>query len=589
MKPIKNIMEKIKSAFMDFSIRRKMLSIFMAFMLFYIGISVIIYIQIINNETVSQVRQRSHETTELIRKNIDTLIGSANNVSKILTTNSLIRTYLHSPNPGLTLTKNVNEVLTNVHIASPNIDSIYIYDLHGSSLRTTKFLTVSTVEDVRLAPWFDELKTLNGGYKISINADNTLKTTSGKNLVSVMRVLNDLDSLTPIGVLVLNISEDSISDIVKETTKSGSSTFILLDKNNRSVIKDDPGYPLYLQYLQDMTGSENIETVYNQKSYIHTLGLGDIGWKIISFSSLSFSSPEIKTLNVVYLVFILVTLLLFILAALFTSGLITSPIQKLINSMQGVANGVFKRVSYNTGNDEIGELKNNYNLMIMQINDLIIRLVDEEKQKRRFELDVLNEQIKPHFLYNTLDNIAYLALQDNNNTLYKAVNALGSFCRISLSKGSETISLADEIRLIKNYLALQKLRYGDMINDEYNVEDNTLNINILKNILQPLVENSIYHGIRPSGEPGLITTSARIEEDYLFLSVKDNGIGMDENEINSISDENLAGNQSSFGLRGTIQRLKIHYGTNDIYKVESKKYEGTKITLKIPVEVSSHE
>ncbi len=589
MKPIKNIMEKTKSAFMDFSIRRKMLSIFMAFMLFYIGISVIIYIQIINNETVSQVRQRSHETTELIRKNIDTLIGSANNVSKILTTNSLVRTYLHSPNPGLTQTKNVNEVLTNVHIASPNIDSIYIYDLHGSSLRTTKFLTVSTVEDVRLAPWFDELKTLNGGYKISINADNTLKTTSGKNLVSVMRVLNDLDSLTPIGVLVLNISEDSISDIVKETTKSGSSTFILLDKNNHSVIKDDPGYPLYLQYLQDMAGPENIETVNNQKSYIHTLSLGDIGWRIISFSSLSLSSPEIKTLNVVYLVFILVTLLLFILAALFTSGLITAPIQKLINSMQGVANGVFKRVSYNTGNDEIGELKNNYNLMIMQINDLIIRLVDEEKQKRRFELDVLNEQIKPHFLYNTLDNIAYLALQDNNNTLYEAVNALGSFCRISLSKGSETISLADEIRLIKNYLALQKLRYGDMINDEYNVEDNTLNINILKNILQPLVENSIYHGIRPSGEPGLITTSARIEEDYLFLSVEDNGIGMDENEINSISDENLARNQSSFGLRGTIQRLKIHYGTNDIYKVESKKYEGTKIILKIPIEVSSHE
>lgn len=166
---------------------------------------------------------------------------------------------------------------------------------------------------------------------------------------------------------------------------------------------------------------------------------------------------------------------------------------------------------------------------------------------------------------------------------------MGSYCRISLSKGSETISLADEIRLIRNYLALQKLRYGDMINDEYKVEDNTLNIKILKNILQPLVENSIYHGIRPSGEPGLITISAGIDMDYLFLSVEDNGIGMNEDEINSISNENLAGNQSSFGLRGTIQRLKIHYGTNDIYKVESKKYEGTKIILKIPVEVISHE
>ncbi|MDF2988216.1 MAG: putative signal transduction protein with a C-terminal ATPase domain [Eubacterium sp.] len=587
MNAILNIMEKLKTTFMNYSIRHKMLAIFMAFMLFYIGISAIIYIQIINNETMSQVKQRSHETTELIKTNIATMISNANNVSKILTTNSLVRSYLHTASPSLGTTKSVNELLTNIHITSPSIDSIYIYDLHGSSLRTTKYLTTSTVEDARLAPWFEDLKTLHGGYKISINADNTLKTTSGKNLISVMRVLNDLDSLTPIGVLILNISEDSISDVIKETTKSGSSSFILLDKNNNPVVKNDPIYHTYLNYFSDINGTEAIKVVDNQNSYIYKLGLEETGWTIISSSSLSYTSSEIKTLNVVYVVFIVVTLLLFILASLFTASLITSPIKKLIKSMQGVANGVFKRVSYNTGTDEIGELKNNYNLMIMQINDLIIRLVDEEKQKRRFELDVLNEQIKPHFLYNTLDNIAYLALAVNNQKLYEAVNALGSFCRISLSKGSEKISLGDEITLIKNYLSLQKLRYGDMINDEYHIDQNTLNIKILKNVLQPLVENCIYHGIRPSGEPGLITTSAHLEGDHLYISVEDNGMGMEESEINSISDENLARNQSSFGLRGTIQRLKIHYGSNDIYKVESEKYAGTKIILKIPIQGDS--
>lgn len=583
MKPIMNIMERLKSIFMDFSIRRKMLSIFMAFMLFYIGISAIIYLRIIDNETVSQVKQRSHETTELIRKNIDTLVSSANNVSKILTTNSLVRDYLKTPLPALGITKGVNELLTNIHITSPNIDSIYIYDLYGSSLRTTKYLTVSSVEDVRLAPWFHELVALEGGYKISINADNTLKTTSGKNLISVMRILNDLDSLTPIGVLVLNISEDSISDIISETTMNGMSSFIVLDKHNTPVIKWDQGYDVYQKYLSDMQGAEAIKNINNQRSYIYKLPWEDTGWSIISLSSLSFTSSEIRTLNIVYIAFIVVTLLLFTIASLFTASLITSPIKKLIFSMQGVAKGVFKRVSYHTGSDEIGELKNNYNLMIMQINDLIIKLVEEEKQKRRFELDVLNAQIKPHFLYNTLDNIAYLALQENNTALYEAVNALGSFCRLSLSKGSEIISLADEIKLIKNYLSLQKLRYGDMLTDEYQIEEDTLNVKILKNILQPLVENSIYHGIRPSGEPGLIRIRAAFKESSLLLTVEDNGLGMEADQICSISDENLAENQSSFGLRGTIQRLRIHYGTEDIYKVESKKYEGTRITLKIPV------
>lgn len=584
MKYLKNIMETIKKVFLNTSIRSKMLIIFMVFMLFYVIISAVIYVNIIKTETLSQVRQRSHETTELIRTNINTLIDNANNVSKMMTTSSLIRAYLASDNPSRSLTKSANEVMFNIHITFPNIDSIYLYDLYGSVLRTNKNLTVSTVEDVKAAPWFDELVKLNGGYKIAINAENTLKTYSGKNLVSVMRILNDLDSLKPIGVLVLNISQDSLSEVINETGENGGSSFIILDANNNPVIKNDAAYEMYNPYLVKTSDYEDIISIDNKKLLVFKSVMPNTGWKIISCTSLSSKSPVIQTLNLLYVFFIGITIFLFIVASLFTANFITSPIKKLINSMQGVANGVFKRVSYNTGNDEIGELKNNYNLMIMEINNLIIKLLNEEKKKRKFELDVLNEQIKPHFLYNTLDNIAYLALSGNNQTVYEAVNALGSFCRISLSKGSEVISLENEVRQIQNYLLLQKLRYDEMISDEYNISPDTNQIRILKNILQPLVENSIYHGIRPSGEPGYIKTSANINEGYLILSVEDNGVGMDEQEINSISDENLAGNQASFGLRGTIQRLKIHYGTDEIYMVESSKYSGTKITLKIPLE-----
>ncbi|EGD47888.1 integral membrane sensor signal transduction histidine kinase [Ruminiclostridium papyrosolvens DSM 2782] len=584
MKYLKNIMETIKKVFLNTSIRSKMLIIFMVFMLFYVIISAVIYVNIIKTETLSQVRQRSHETTELIRTNINTLIDNANNVSKMMTTSSLIRAYLASDNPSRSLTKSANEVMFNIHITFPNIDSIYLYDLYGSVLRTNKNLTVSSVEDVKAAPWFDELVKLNGGYKIAINAENTLKTYSGKNLVSVMRILNDLDSLKPIGVLVLNISQDSLSEVINETGENGGSSFIILDANNNPVIKNDAAYEMYNPYLVKTSDYEDIISIDSKRLLVFKSVMPNTGWKIISCTSLSSKSPVIQTLNLLYVFFIGITIFLFIVASLFTANFITSPIKKLINSMQGVANGVFKRVSYNTGNDEIGELKNNYNLMIMEINNLIIKLINEEKKKRKFELDVLNEQIKPHFLYNTLDNIAYLALSGNNQTVYEAVNALGSFCRISLSKGSEVISLENEVRQIQNYLLLQKLRYGEMISDEYNISPDTNQIRILKNILQPLVENSIYHGIRPSGEPGYIKTSAHINEGYLILSVEDNGVGMDEQEINSISDENLAGNQASFGLRGTIQRLKIHYGTDEIYMVESSKYSGTKITLKIPLE-----
>ncbi len=434
MKSFKHFMETAKTMFLNTSIRSKMLVIFMVFMLFYVIISAVIYVNVIKTETLSQVRQRSHETTELIRTNIDTMIANANNVSKMMTTNSLIRSYLKSDNQSRSLSKSANEVMFNIHITFTNIDSIYLYDLHGSVLRTNKFLTSSSVEDVKDAPWFDELVNLNGGYKIAINAQDTLRTYSGKNLVSVMRVLNDLDSLKPIGVIVLNISQDNIADVVNETSANGGSSFIILDADNNPVIKNDAAYETYNTYLARISGDEDIITINNKRLLVFKSDMPDTGWKIISCTSLSSKSPAIRTLNVLYVLFIGITIFLFIVASLFTASLITSPIKKLINSMQGVANGVFKRVSYNTGNDEIGELKNNYNLMIMEINNLIIKLLDEEKKKRKFELDVLNEQIKPHFLYNTLDNIAYLALSGNNKTVYEAVNALGSFCRISSAK-----------------------------------------------------------------------------------------------------------------------------------------------------------
>ena len=137
--------------------------------------------------------------------------------------------------------------------------------------------------------------------------------------------------------------------------------------------------------------------------------------------------------------------------------------------------------------------------------------------------------------------------------------------------------------MIQDYLSLQKLRYGDIINDKYDISPDTLKIKIIKNILQPLVENSIYHGIKPSGEAGTIIVSSSISSGLLFLSIKDDGLGMTPSEIENIISENLDKNRLSFGLRGTIQRLKIHYGVSDIYSVKSEKYVGTTITLKIPL------
>lgn len=157
--------------------------------------------------------------------------------------------------------------------------------------------------------------------------------------------------------------------------------------------------------------------------------------------------------------------------------------------MKGVENGEFKEVNIDTGNDEIGKLKNVYNTMIYKIENLIEQIVKEQKIKRKAELDVLQSQIKPHFLYNSFDTISSLALDNRNDEVYKIIKALGNFYRTSLSNGKEVISIEEEIKTVKSYLTIQQIRYDNMFNVNISVDERANKYKILKLILQPLVEN----------------------------------------------------------------------------------------------------
>lgn len=177
------------------------------------------------------------------------------------------------------------------------------------------------------------------------------------------------------------------------------------------------------------------------------------------------------------------------------------PIQRLVDSMTEVQNGWLHRVSMNVNDDEIGLLKNSYNAMLIEINQLIEELLQKEKTLRMAELDALQEQMKPHFLYNTLDMIRYMALENRTDEVYNMLETLGNFYRRFLSKGSTDLSLGEEIEIVKSYLTLQRTRFEDIFTDEYEIEEGLSSIRVPRLILQPLVENSIYHGIRPKGEP----------------------------------------------------------------------------------------
>jgi len=306
-------------------------------------------------------------------------------------------------------------------------------------------------------------------------------------------------------------------------------------------------------------------------------------WKIISIAPFSEMSRESAVFSfIAFIVIILNSVLLFI-GSIFISRLITNPVKKLLHAMKGIENNEFGTVDLKMGSSEFKKLQDGYNRMVTEIQKLIKRIMEEQKIKRKAELDVLQAQIKPHFLYNTFDAISYLALEGRSEKVYTIMKALGSYYRTSLNKGSEVITLKEEVEVVRNYLTIQKIRYNDIFTDSYDIETEIEDIKILKLVLQPLAENALYHGIKPSGEPGHIGITAKREGEFIKIAVKDNGVGMSEEAVKNIF-SGIKSEETSFGLKGTIERLRIFYGIENVLSIKSAPGCGTEVILTIPAE-----
>jgi two-component system sensor histidine kinase YesM len=186
-------------------------------------------------------------------------------------------------------------------------------------------------------------------------------------------------------------------------------------------------------------------------------------------------------------------------------------------------------------------------------------------------------------LYNSFDAISSLALSGQNKDVYVLMKALGNFYKKSLSKGSEVIKISEEIDIVKNYLIIQQYRYSKLFNVKYDLDKECDNYQIVKLTLQPLVENSIYHGIKPKYTQGNILIKSRFKGKYIRLTIEDDGLGIDKIELEGILNNSEATNKLSFGLKSTIERLKIFYGKENLVSVESQKGVGTKIVIDIPL------
>lgn len=433
------------------------------------------------------------------------------------------------------------------------------------------------------ASWHEELCSRKGAPILTINGGGYFSFEDDKNYVTLIRLVNSTEDARPLGYLFINISVDSLLSFAREDGSDYSDFYVSSGTDTiLPFLNDDLN--LWLQNVSvDSLSDENRITLNRDRYLLLKFQTSSLDWNYIAAVNYNRLTHQHRAFIVISVILILISFGFFILIALGTSRFVTAPLGQLMKSMKKSETGDFNHVNVTPYQDEIGHLQNAYNDMVDKIQQLLDSKVSEQKRLRKAELNILQEQIKPHFLYNSLGAISYLVTSQQNEKAYDLIISLSEYYRESLSKGNKVIPLSTEINIVKNYLKLQKVRFPEAFSDEYDLQEDTLSYRIPRLILQPLVENSLYHGIIPTCDSGIIKISVCTNAGYLLIRVADNGIGMTPEALDRIWAGKTDSPSQSFGLRGTIERMQIFYETQDICTIDSTPNEGTMITFSIPL------
>ena len=388
--------------------------------------------------------------------------------------------------------------------------------------------------------------------------------------------------------LVQKLRED-FSALVKITTDRESRLWLQSLLRNLDTLEDRIDD---IKYNLDEGGhyDENMEMLDNNIYILTELIQDDIQYYIYyqtrSMNSLKLQlNAQVEQFLLVFGVMLAVILLLVVLISAQIMGGIVRPIERLRQVTGAVAHGDFEARAETVGPSEIAELSGSVNDMTVHLEAMVSKIKEDESKMRHAELRLLQEQINPHFLYNTLDTIVWLIESDSTDEAVDMVVSLSQFFRLVLSHGAEYISIREEEQHIRSYLKIQQARYHDILDYEINIDPAIYPYKILKLTLQPLVENALYHGIKYKRAMGKITITGSMQERRIVFTVMDNGVGMDAGKLERLRREierPCKDTEGGFGLANVNERIRMYFGDYYGMQIDSVQGQGTTVTVTIP-------
>ena len=392
------------------------------------------------------------------------------------------------------------------------------------------------------------------------------------------------------GVVFIDLNYSAISELCTQNSVGTKGYVFILDQDGNIV------YHPQQQQLYNELQTENISLIMNAKTDVVTAGKGDdekiyalshsetTGWTIVGCMNMS---ELLKNSRKARSIYVLVALGLIAVALVISSEIarnITFPIQKLRDSMKRVQKGDFSAAEIEVYSDnEIGSLTRSFNVMTHKIQDLMAQNIQEQEQKRKIELKALQSQINPHFLYNTLDSIIWMAEGKKNEEVVLMTASLARLLRQSISIENELVTIGQEIEYVRSYLTIQKMRYKDKLEFEINVDPRITHAKIIRLVLQPIVENAIYHGLKYKESKGMLKVHGYELGERIIIDITDDGVGMDEETLKHIYDKHKVNYHSNgVGVYNVQQRLVLYYGKEYGIIYHSEKGKGTTATVVIP-------
>ena len=521
--------------------------------------------------------QNTRKTIQQSGQFITSYLQKVKQTTSSLAENEKIKTYAQTPSQENA--EQLRQLFATILKTDSDLVSAILVTKDGNLISTDPELTMKTSADMMKEKWYQDA-IHKGAMPILTPARRTISHTTGEKwVISIMQEVVDKDGKN-LGVVRLDIGYKTLEAYLDQLQLGKEGFTFIVNANHdfvyhpkKAVYSSNAEMKAMAPYLSVKNGY-----VKSKQAYVSQYQIPNSGWTLIGVSSMEQLHAVQTQILWSFIGTGLFALGICLIGIWFVLRLWIRPLRDLQATILKVGSGHSDLRANETGSPELVDLARQFNIMLDRIDQLMIAVKEEEQNVRKYELQALSSQINPHFLYNTLDTIVWMAEFNDSKRVVEVTKSLAKYFRLALNQGHEQISLKDEIDHVRQYLFIQKQRYGEKSQYEIKELKQYDDYKIPKLILQPLVENAIYHGIKEMNRQGMIRVSVSENDTQLIVSIYDNGRGFVASETTNATLVRLGG----VGLKNVNQRLQLQFGKSYHMEIKSEENTYTEIRLYFP-------